>query len=211
MIEWSPVKGLDGVYEVSSDGRVRSLPRLVNHSRSGQVLRKGVELKPGFNPNGYLIVNLNNNGFVRMGLVHRLVAEAFLPEPTPEQRLVRHLNDNRLDNRVENLAWGTDKDNAQDAISNGRNKELNKTHCPQGHPYDEENTYISGKKKGRLCRACRAEHRKRCIAEGLPEGDHRHGTSAGYSLYRCKCDPCKEFRNAYERRLRKRRKNEKGV
>lgn len=139
--KWAPISGFEGRYEVSSLGRVRSLPR----RRS-----KGGYLKPWLR-SGYETVDIAR----RLSLVHRLVAEAFLPPRLPGQSVVRHINGDRLDNRSVNLAWGTQSDNELDKIAHGTNPQLRRTHCPQGHPYDDSNTYYF--RGYRQCRACHAE------------------------------------------------------
>lgn len=139
----SPIRG--DLFEVSNLGRVR-------RRDNGKVKKQHVDTA------GYLRTNVN----LRTGPVHvhRLVAEAFLERPEGTY-LVRHLNDEKFDNRAENLAWGTTKDNAADALRNGRLRVpsapyLNgaKTHCLQGHPYDEGNTYVDPEGR-RGCRKCR--------------------------------------------------------
>jgi len=187
--EWRSVVGFEGFYEVSSLGRVRSLPRYVNHSRSGKVLRKGVERKQGYNTNGYRMVGLSENGRTRYATVHRLVAEAFLP-PNEGQRVIRHLNDDREDNRAENLAWGSDSENMYDAVRNGVHPETKKTHCKRGHEFSEENTYLYG--RSRKCRTCKRGFFRKIRQEGIPEGDPRHGTKTAYTSYGCKCPICTE-------------------
>ena len=60
---------------------------------------------------------LNDEGKYVYGYLHRLVAMAYIPNPN-NYPIVRHLNDNPLDNRLANLAWGTQKDNVKDSIKN---------------------------------------------------------------------------------------------
>jgi 16S rRNA U516 pseudouridylate synthase RsuA-like enzyme len=57
------------------------------------------------------------------------VAAAFLPQKSSTDQVLRHLNDNPTDNRVENLAWGTYSDNLNDAIRNGRSHPKGESHC----------------------------------------------------------------------------------
>lgn len=143
MIErWLPVVGYEGVYLVSNKGRVVNSR---GHFRSLQ-RRK----------DGHLEVSLSGRGKVKMAAVHRLVAEAFIGPPTGPS--TRHLNGIPDDNRVENLAWGTQGDNLRDDVRNGVHHNANKTHCPQGHPYSTENTYIHPKGR-RVCRICREASR----------------------------------------------------
>jgi len=79
--------------------------------------RSKKELKHVINTHGYAQVRLN--GTIKK--VHILLAQAFIPNPE-NHPVVRHLNDIKTDNRLENLAWGTYKDNTQDMIKNGKQK-----------------------------------------------------------------------------------------
>lgn len=104
MENWKNVVGYEGYYEVSDLGNVRSVTRV----------KKGKALKPIKRQHGYLAVQLwgkggNSRGF-RTFSVHRLVAEAFIPnsENKPE---VNHKDENKANNRVENLEWVSRKEN----------------------------------------------------------------------------------------------------
>lgn len=120
MIEnWKAVPSYDGQYEVSDQGRVRSLGRYVTQTtKAGQPYQRWNEgriLKAGLASNGYLTVCLGK-GVTRT--VHSLVAEAFLG-PCPVGQEVRHLDGTRINNAVDNLAYGTRTDNILDAVANG--------------------------------------------------------------------------------------------
>lgn len=105
--KWMPIKGFEGVYEVSSLGRVKSLQRL--DTRGNRI--KECILKTKIEKLGYERVNLRKgNGYVRHS-VHRLVAEAFVPNPDNLPQ-VNHKNENKADNRMENLEWCTAKYNS---------------------------------------------------------------------------------------------------
>lgn len=103
---YKAIKGYEGFYEVSELGQVRSVDRIVEYKNGKIVNYKEKELKPGIDKGGYAIVSLNKNGISKMCKVHRLVADAFVPNPDnlPE---VHHKNHDRKDNRVQNLAWVT--------------------------------------------------------------------------------------------------------
>lgn len=93
---WKPVKGYEGLYEVSSLGRVKSLSYKCT----------GVEkiLKPNRQRNGYLGVCLRRYGKVKRFLIHRLVAIAFLPNPYDFEQ-INHKNEDKANNCVENIEW----------------------------------------------------------------------------------------------------------
>lgn len=92
---WKDIEGFEGLYQVSNLGNVKSLPRNTT---------KGKLLKPAKTRNGYLQVVLSKNGEAKRFYIHRLVAEAFLPneDELPE---VDHINSDKTDNRVANLQW----------------------------------------------------------------------------------------------------------
>jgi len=113
-IEVREVPGAPG-YLVSRDGRVYCWLAWQN-----QPIGKVRLLRFTTAGAGYLAFSCSRLGRIRRMLVHRAVALAFLPAPEPGQTYVRHLNGNRLDNRVENLAWGTPTDNSRDALRHGR-------------------------------------------------------------------------------------------
>lgn len=100
-------------YRVTADGRVFS----VEHNWRGYGERELSQLP---HKDGYLTVRLMVNGKRKRFAVHRLVAEQFLaPRPSPTHQ-VRHLDGNKANNRVANLAWGTAKENADDRQMHGR-------------------------------------------------------------------------------------------
>lgn len=103
---WKPVVGYEGLYEVSNWGRVKSLDRLIEHYPSGKSLRKGVFKKLFDDGHGYKQVVLCKDGKLKTHKVHRLVAEAFLPNPN-NYPCVNHKDENRLNNNVNNLEWCT--------------------------------------------------------------------------------------------------------
>lgn len=107
---WKPVTGYEMIYEVSNLGRVRSLDRVVN-GKNCRKLRKGKILNP-VNARGYNRVCLYKNGVWKRFLVHRLVAQAFIPNPN-NLPVINHINEIKTDNRSENLEYCTQKQNLE--------------------------------------------------------------------------------------------------
>jgi hypothetical protein len=139
--EWRPVVGFPE-YCVSSLGRVVSYfrptkPRLLKSTRPEK---------------GYPQVVVRNSERRVTRNVHQLVAEAFLG-PAADGQVVRHLDGNPLNNELSNLCWGSYSENLFDSVRHGTHAMARKTHCPQGHPYDEANTYWY--RRMRYCIACK--------------------------------------------------------
>lgn len=150
---WVPVVGWEEYYEVSSEGRVKSLHRRT-HIRD-------LVLKGTPTPGGYLTVSLFKGKRKTTKTIHQLVAEAFFG-PCPVGLEVRHLNSNQTDNSRKNIRYGTRSENVLDEVDRGTHHEARKTHCPANHLYDKDNTYYSktGKRKCRSCNRNRARARR---------------------------------------------------
>lgn len=108
--KWSHIQNIGG-YMVSDKGRVWS-----------EVSQKFIKVKP-MDDHGHLGVCLSSNGKTYYRYIHRLVAEAFIPNPN-NYPIVRHLDDDPSNNELNNLAWGTQKDNIRDCIENGNSYRL---------------------------------------------------------------------------------------
>jgi hypothetical protein len=161
---WKDIDGYIGLYQVSNLGRIKSLARIVNHSRSnGTYIRTEKILKAGDNNNGYPSVSLHKDGKRKLYLVHRLVAIAFIANPENKCD-VNHINGIKSDNNLSNLEWNTRRENIQHAYDtrlripvNGINHSSNKlteqqvleirssnlTHRELGKIYDVSQTTIS--------------------------------------------------------------------
>ena len=100
---WRPIKGYEGFYDISSFGRVKSIERKVSNGH-GLVLLHERFLKPNILAKGYFQVTLYNGKTRKCFQVHRLVAEAFIPNDNNYPQ-INHKNGNKQDNRVENLEW----------------------------------------------------------------------------------------------------------
>ena len=112
---WKPIKGFEGLYEVSNMGNVRSLDRYVMNGNRCCLL-KGKPKKAYFISTGYLMVDLCKNSQRTHYLIHRLVAEAFIPNPS-NLPCIDHINTIKTDNRVENLRWCSCKENMNNPLT----------------------------------------------------------------------------------------------
>ena len=99
MEEWKSIPGYEGLYEVSNLGRVRSVERCDRFNR--KIVSK--ILKPNY-VSGYLRVGMYKNKTFKYYLIHRLVAQAFLPNPDNLPQ-VNHKDEDKSNNRVDNLEW----------------------------------------------------------------------------------------------------------
>lgn len=148
---WLPIPGYED-YEVSDQGRVRSLERSVR-SRWGtpKALKARVLKQPS--QGRYFVVTLYRDRKPKCCLVHRLVLLAFRG-PCPDGHEGLHFDDDPTNNRLDNLRWGTRSENAKDCLRNGNHWRGNATHCPNGHERTTENTYVAPSTSYRYCRAC---------------------------------------------------------
>lgn len=101
---WKDVVGYEGLYQVSNLGRIKSLPKTIVIYNGGITTRREKILKQGIRAKYYKFVALSNGKETRRFGVHRLVAQAFLPNPNnlPE---VNHKDENPANNNVLNLEW----------------------------------------------------------------------------------------------------------
>lgn len=129
---WRPVRGYEGWYEVSNFGRVRSLTHMIPHYCGGERIVRGKILKQYFTKWGYKYVMLYKDGVSKHSVVHRLVAEAFIPNPN-NLPCVNHKDEDKTNNHVENLEWctyaynnnyGTKKKRISKAKTNGKRSKL---------------------------------------------------------------------------------------
>lgn len=118
---WLPVPGYEGYYEVSNQGRFRSLDRWVMSRWGKPMWRRGKILSwaVSVGAKGYPRVYLCRDGEVKEVLVHTTVAAAFLG-PRPDGLQVLHWDDDKMNCHVENLRYGTFSDNLYDRARNRR-------------------------------------------------------------------------------------------
>ena len=98
---WKPVVGYEGLYECSNMGRVRSVDRYVPHKFDGEFqFIRGIIKKTKLNNSGYEIITLSKDGKEKTCLVHRLVAEAFLPNPNNLPQI-----NHKDEEKTHNIIW----------------------------------------------------------------------------------------------------------
>ncbi|MCM6931239.1 NUMOD4 motif-containing HNH endonuclease [Enterococcus italicus] len=115
---WKDISGYEGLYQVSNFGRVKSLARKV--PRSGGKLHSVKEtMKTPSKRKGYLLVNLSKLGIKKRVSIHRLVALAFIDNPSDKPE-VNHIDENKENNYVHNLEWVTAKENSNHGTRNER-------------------------------------------------------------------------------------------
>lgn len=103
---WKDVKEYEELYQVSNLGRVKRV-------KTGRIL-KGIKDR-----GGYLLVGLYKNNIVSKKLIHRLVAQAFIPNSENKPQ-VNHMDENKTNNRVSNIEWTTAKENSNHGTRNER-------------------------------------------------------------------------------------------
>lgn len=121
--EWREVRGYEGLYEVSNMGNVRSLDRIVtqktrggwikNFNYSGRILKPDITISISGNP--YYRVTLSKDNKTKRFMVHRLVAENFLPN-NENKDVVDHIDGCSTNNNVNNLRWVTTQENNKNPI-----------------------------------------------------------------------------------------------
>lgn len=106
---WKDIPNFEGLYQVSNLGRVKSLEKKV-WNRYQFIKKEEKMLKYGNTPKGYYTVKLYKNSTHCNKKIHRLVAEAFIPNPEGKPQ-VNHIDGNKKNNNVENLEWCSNKEN----------------------------------------------------------------------------------------------------
>lgn len=129
MIEeiWKPIKDYEGIYEVSNIGNIRSCKRYVKNKHGVRIVKEKM-LKSSIDYTGYQKVALCNKCNQKTFLVHRLVAETFLGVKGKglkgKELLVNHKDQNKLNNKLNNLEWVDQTENMKQARDNIYNKKI---------------------------------------------------------------------------------------
>jgi len=149
--EWRPVADFPD-YEVSNYGRVRSLDRYRRYAGGRMRLIKGQLLKPLTNKyrGKYLHVTLSDKCRQSHRAIHRLVAEAFIPNPDRKEQ-INHIDCDPTNNRVENLEWVTPKENVEWMIVCGRQRITTEKPVVAINPETNETLYFKSTKEAERC------------------------------------------------------------
>lgn len=146
---WKDIEGFEGYYQVSNFGNVRSLDRYVKNPYGTLSLRKRKINKQRYDKDGYKQVNLSKDGKNKYYFVHRLVAQAFLPNPN-NYPIINHIDEVKDNNCVDNLEWCTVKyntnyGNCPQNISNGlKGKHINRPdHSKPVLQYTKSGEFVS--------------------------------------------------------------------
>lgn len=182
--KWLAIAGYQG-YEVSNNGRVRSVDRFVERhygDRTDTAFYRGRVLRPAPSPSGHMHVWVRNvaesKSPYRCEHVHLLVLKAFRGEPGPGLQCC-HNDGNPANNCLDNLRWDTRSANGHDRVKHGNHFCVNKTHCLRGHELVAPN--LLGNRKGmRVCRSC---HAGRSRSSRHPELDFETEANAAYARY----------------------------
>ena len=128
--EWRDIKGFEGYYQVSNLGRVRSLDREIYHPYNKTISHyKGSIMKYSTRKKGYLGICLTKENKQKSFLIHRLVAEAFIPNPMNYNQ-INHIDEDKTNNKVDNLEWCDCKYNVNygSCIKNMKKAKTNNTY-----------------------------------------------------------------------------------
>lgn len=118
---WKDIPGWEGFYQVSNLGDVRSLDRDIEYLNNGTLTTlhcKGKVLKQRADEEGYMRICLARNGRTKLYGVHRLVAQAFIPNPETKPT-VNHIDGNKSNNCLSNLEWATYQEQNDHAVRLG--------------------------------------------------------------------------------------------
>ena len=148
--EWKDIKGYEGKYQISSFGNVRSLYDVNQYKNT-----KRIKILKLGQRNGYSVINLCKNGKRKSFQIHRLVAEAFIPNEKNDE-IVNHIDEDKKNNNVNNLEWCTQLKNVKHSLHQRINKSVNRVGstgekyiCKRtrgNKSYFELNVYMNGKK-----------------------------------------------------------------
>lgn len=121
MEQWKPIPGYEGYYEASTDGRIRSVDRVVPHGVHGFCKQKSKILKYALDAKGYPRVALSDTRGIKTYTIHRLMALTYLGD-RPQRHEINHVSGIKTDNSLKNLEYCTKSENAIHSFKMGLQK-----------------------------------------------------------------------------------------
>jgi hypothetical protein len=116
---WKDVPGYEGFFNISNLGRIETVSRKVkNNNYKGVRISKKRILQPFLMKNNYYAIKLCVNGVNKKFYLHRLIAQAFIPNPK-NKREINHIDGNKQNNNILNLEWVDRKENITHALMTG--------------------------------------------------------------------------------------------
>lgn len=178
---WKDVAGFEGLYQISSKGRVKSLERLTPGKLGSLRRTQEKMMKLQKNIKGYPTVMLHKDGKGHAKLVHRLVAYAFIENPLNLPQ-VNHKDTNKENNNIENLEWITGIDNMRHAFANKcfRPTEKQREHARQ------EQMKIAIRRRRPVVMCTKEGEKLRCF-ESIREAEKATGINNSKITAVCKC------------------------
>lgn len=134
---WKDIKGYEGYFKISNLGRVMAIERYVKQGNGMRYCKERI-VPHHLNPFGYPCVTLCKEKKSKEHSIHRLIMEAFVPNPENKPH-IDHINTDKTDFRISNLRWVTPKENSNNPIT--------LQHCRENTYTDERNIKINAKKK----------------------------------------------------------------
>lgn len=116
--QWKDIPDYENYYQVSSLGRIRSLDRVITRKNKVAQTLKGQIKSNVINDNGYLTINLYKEGFAKCFKIHRLIALAFIKNPSGYS-CVNHVDGIKTNNSISNLEWCSHAQNNKHAYDSG--------------------------------------------------------------------------------------------
>lgn len=130
---WSDISGYEGMYQVSNQGRIRGLDRIIVQKDGKKQKIRGKIISIGIKNNGYYMGQICSKGKMVNLTVHRLMALAFIPKVEGKE-YVNHIDGNRANNNLSNLEWVNMKENSLHGVNRAKEEQRLYTSCKKNTP-----------------------------------------------------------------------------